>query len=67
MFAPQTYVCDMCGKTHTEKRTMIEIELGNVIKNGFKTSFSNKTYHLCNKNDKCVKLWASTINQHEIR
>lgn len=67
MIAPQTYVCDMCGKTHAEKRTLIEIELGNVAKNGIQTSFSNQTYHLCDKNNKCIKLWASTLNQNELR
>lgn len=67
MFAPETYVCDMCGNIHTSKRTLIEINTQDVIQSNMVTSFSNRTYHLCNKNDRCVKQWASTINQKELR
>lgn len=68
MFAPQTYVCDMCGKLHADKTNILEIHLGKVLQHGcVETPFSNKIYHLCNKNDKCVKRFAMTLNQKEIR
>lgn len=67
MLAPETYVCDICGNTHADKRTILEVEVGEVRQNGMRTSFSNQTYHLCNKNNKCAKLWAMTLNQQETR
>lgn len=68
LLAPQTYVCDHCGKLHTEKRFVLEINLGDVVNSGgFISGFSNKTYHFCNKNNKCIEKWIGVLNQKEIR
>lgn len=69
MLAPETYVCDRCGKMHAEKRFIIEINLGDVVNHGGSSvsAFSNKTYHFCNRNNKCLEKWIGVLNQSEIR